>query len=249
VVDPSSRTDPRPGLPLTVWERAVAALIGVVFAVPAVIALFVSSNQAGTAALLLVAAAFLLLGVQGTALVRLGGGSASVELDRRVSAAVQRANEVAEANPEQALGILEGAAIIEPRVGPAAGAFRALTYESGVRRALEQAVPAGGSVSTALPPADFVVEAGSGKVLVAAVFRQSRDLQMIDLAPIVGSRQLEDAAGGLVIANQPSTSSVADYVATARDQGVTIEVVRWNGPQDDAAVTQALDRLLGPSPA
>lgn len=90
-----------------------------------------------------VAAAFLLIGVQETALVRFGSGSASVELDRRVAAAVQRADEVAEQDPQLALGILEGAAIIEPRVGPAASAFRAMSYESAIRRALERVRPEG----------------------------------------------------------------------------------------------------------
>ena len=69
-------------------------------------------------ALLSVAAAFLLIGVQGRALIRFGGGSASVELDLRVAAVVRRADEAAEQDPQLALDILEGAAIVEPRVGP-----------------------------------------------------------------------------------------------------------------------------------
>src|SRR2546423_8221089 len=67
MADPSSSPHAGPGEPLRKWERAVAMLIGTVLAGLAIWALFTSSNQAGTAALLLVAAAFLLIGVQGTA--------------------------------------------------------------------------------------------------------------------------------------------------------------------------------------
>ena len=65
-------TPSQPGRPLLNWERAVAIIIGTAFAGVAIYALFNSANQAGTAALLLAAAAFLLMGVQGTALVRFG---------------------------------------------------------------------------------------------------------------------------------------------------------------------------------
>jgi hypothetical protein len=234
----------RPSEPLRSWERAIALVIGTAFAVLAILALFISDNQAGTAALLLVAAAFLLIGVQGTALVRFGSGSTSVELDRRLAAAVQRADEVAEQEPQLALGILEGAAIIEPSIGPAASAARAMSYENSVRRALERVRPDGGTVTTAEPPIDLAVLAPAGTVLVSVVFRRSRTVQMIDLAPLVGSRQLEEVAGGLAVVNQPSSSSVADYLATAAEHGVMIEVVTWDGPQHDRDLGEALGRLL-----
>jgi len=206
--------------------------------------LFKSANQAGTAALLLVAAAFLLIGVQGTALIRFGSGSTSVELDRRAAAAVQRADEVAEQDPQLAMGILEGAAIIEPRIGPAASAFRVISYQNAVRQALERVRPEGATVTAAEPPIDLVVLAPSGKVLVAVVFRRSRSLQQIDLAPLVGSRQLEDATGGLAVTNQALSSSVADYIAEAARRSVKIEAATWDGPENDHDLGQALNRLL-----
>ena len=213
-------------------------VIGTVLAGLAILALFTSSNQAGTAALLLVAAAFLLIGIQGTALVRFGSGSASIELDRRVAAAVQRADEVAEQDPRLALGILEGAAIIEPRVGPAAGAFRAISYESAVRRALERVKPDSTTVTVAPAPADLAVISPAGSVLVSIVYRQSRSIQQVDLAPLVASRQLEEAMGGLFVANQVITSSVVEYVATAARQGTFIEAVTWKDPEDDRDLGQ-----------
>jgi hypothetical protein len=248
MADPPPEARTHPGAPLRTWERVLALLIGVAFAVLAVFALFVTDNQAGTAALLLVAAAFLLIGVQGTALVRFGSGSTSVELDRRLADAVRRADEVAERDPQLALGILEGAAIIEPRIGPAASAARAMNYESAVRQALERVQPAEATVTAAQPPLDFAVVAPAGTVLVSVVFRQSRGVQMIDLAPLVGSRQLEDAAGGLAVVNHPSSASVTNYVATAAGHGVRIEVVTWETPQHDRDLAEALTRLLSPTP-
>jgi hypothetical protein len=50
----------------------------------------------------------------------------------------RRADEAAEQDPQLALGILEGAPIVEPRVGPVAKAARMLGYQSAVRRALER---------------------------------------------------------------------------------------------------------------
>lgn len=237
----------QPGRPLRPWERAVAIIIGAAFAGVAIFALFNSANQAGTAALLLVAAAFLLIGVQGTALVRFGSGTTSVELDRRAAAAVQRADEVAEQDPQLAMGILEGAAIIEPRVGPAASAFRAISYENAVRQALERVGPEAATVTAAEAPIDLAVLAPSGKVLVAVVYRHSRSLQQLDLAPLVGSRQLEEAVGGLAVTNQSLSSSVGNYIAEAAKRGVKIEAATWDGPENDHELGQALSRLLNPA--
>lgn len=244
MADPSSSPGSAPSELLRRWERAAAMVIGTILAGVAIWALFTSSNQAGTAALLLVAAAFLLIGVQGTALVRFGSGSASVELDRRVAAAVQRADEVAERDPRLAQGILDGAAIIEPRVGPAAGAFRTMSYESAVRRALERVKPDGATVTVAPSPADLSVISPAGSVLVSIVYRQSRSIQQTDLAPLVASRQLEETVGGLFAANQPMTSSVVEYIATAAMQGTLIEAVTWKDPEDDRHLGEALNRLL-----
>jgi hypothetical protein len=242
---PDSRT--QPGRPLLRWERTLAIIVGAAFAGVAIYALFKSANQAGTAALLLVAAAFLLIGLQGTALVRFGSGSTSVELDRRAAAAVQRADEVAEVDPQLAMGILEGAAIIEPRIGPAASAFRAVSYENAVGQALERVRLDDASVATAEPPIDLIVLAPSGKVLVSVVYRRSRSLQQIDLAPLVGSRQLEDAVGGLLVTNQTLSSSVADYIADAAKRDIRLEAVTWDGPEDDHDLGKALNRLLNPA--
>ncbi|GLY90970.1 hypothetical protein Airi02_088990 [Actinoallomurus iriomotensis] len=142
------------------------------------------------------------------------------------------------------MGILEGAAMIEPRLGPAASALRSIAYENAVRRALERVLPDGGTVTATEPPADFAVLTPTANLLISVVFRRSRNIQMVDLAPLVSSRQLEGADGGLVVANQALSSGVSEYIATAAKHGVMIEVVNWDGPEHDRDLRQAVSRLL-----
>ena len=78
---------------------------------------------------------------------------------------------------------------------------------------------------------------------MSIVYRQSRSIQQVDLAPLVASRQLEEAMGGLFVANQVITSSVVEYVATAARQGTFIEAVTWKDPEDDRDLGQALNGL------
>jgi hypothetical protein len=252
VADPSSapssptQGDRNPAEPLRRWERIGALVVGLVSATVAGFALFLTSNQAGTAAFTIVAAAFLLIGVQGTALVRMSSGSGVVELERRqrVADAVNRAQELAKTEPEVARGIMEGLALVEPSVGPAAGAFQALSYEQAVRRALQRTRAGTAHISEAAQPADFRLEEPGGTVVVSVSYRRSQNLQINDLAPLVGSKDLEDAVGGLVVTNRPLTASVGEYVARASNHGLTIEVVTWNGVEDDPALSAALDRLV-----
>lgn len=247
VMADSSGFGPESREPLRTWERTASLLIGVVFGGLAILALFDTANQAGTAALVVVAAAFLLIGIQGTALIRLGGGSASVELERKQAAVAQRVSEVAERDPQLALGIIEGATIAEPRIGPGAGAFLAKTYKDNVRRAVERVKPENMAVSTAAAPIDYMVASPSAAILVSVVYRRSSIVQQTDLAPLVSGRQLEGAGGGLVIANRPSDASVTDYVAAAARQGIAIDFVTWNGTDDDRLLSEALARLAARS--
>jgi len=119
-----------------------------------------------------------------------------------------------------------------------------MSYESAVRRALERVKPDGATVTVAPSPADLSVISPAGSVLVSIVYRQSRSIQQTDLAPLVASRQLEETVGGLFAANQPMTSSVVEYIATAAMQGTLIEAVTWKDPEDDRHLGEALNRLL-----
>ena len=100
--------------PLGRFERATAVAVGVAAGGGGGYAVFASSNQAGTAILLILSAIFLLIGIQGTSLVRFNTGTNTVELERRKR--VERALKEATQEPdlERAEGIVEGIAIAQP---------------------------------------------------------------------------------------------------------------------------------------
>lgn len=110
--------------PLRLWERALAIFIGAISGGGGAYAVFASSNQAGTAVLLVASVVFLLIGIQGTPLIRFASGSSSVELERRrrVQYALRQAGE--EDNAERAEGIVQGLAIAEPRLVPAGALYQ-----------------------------------------------------------------------------------------------------------------------------
>lgn len=60
--------------PLGRVERGIALAVGIAAGGGGGYAVFVSSNQAGTAILLVLSAIFLLIGVQGTSLIRFSAG-------------------------------------------------------------------------------------------------------------------------------------------------------------------------------
>jgi hypothetical protein len=72
-----------PAEPLLWWERLGSSVIGVACVGGGLYATFRSGNQGGTLALLLVGAAFLLMGLQGTPLVSIGSGDNRLRLERR----------------------------------------------------------------------------------------------------------------------------------------------------------------------
>jgi hypothetical protein len=73
-------------------------------------AVYERSNQAGSVMLLVVAAVFLLIGIQGTPLIKFGSNSGSLELERRrrrkIEKSIEQANE--ESSAEKIEGIVEG---------------------------------------------------------------------------------------------------------------------------------------------
>ena len=66
----ADNTDPPE--PLVKWERICALAIGAICGGAGGYAAFEKSNQAGTAMLLILAAIFLLIGIQGTPLIKFG---------------------------------------------------------------------------------------------------------------------------------------------------------------------------------
>ena len=68
--------------------------------------------------LLVLVAIFLLIGIQGTSLIRFAAGSNTFEMERRRRRVVEAAKEIAKEEPERTAGILQGAALALPTLRP-----------------------------------------------------------------------------------------------------------------------------------
>jgi hypothetical protein len=107
-------------------ERAGALCVGGGALITGAVGVFVSDNQAGTAGLFVIAFAFLVIGIQGTPLIKFSSGDQSLELARRQLA--QKLTDKADSTPsaDAANAYADAAAIVEgsrqaPMFGDARG--------------------------------------------------------------------------------------------------------------------------------
>lgn len=115
------------------WERIAAGLVGTAGGTAGALAVFHTSNQAGSAALLLLSSIFLVIAVQGTAIRR--ANRESLELDRCTSprVVVRRAEEVLlEGGITEAKQFLDGAVTSNPIL---ADSPQVAAFESSVANA------------------------------------------------------------------------------------------------------------------
>jgi hypothetical protein len=116
--DQDQTADPAPARGLTPLERWIASITGLAGVAAGGVGVFLSDNQAGTTAILLLGAVFLLMGVQGTAIIK--AGKDSVEMERRWQAnkLAKRAEELVRDNkPDAAAELAAAAAQVDPRMG------------------------------------------------------------------------------------------------------------------------------------
>ncbi|GAB4588081.1 hypothetical protein [Nocardia sp. IFM 10818] len=104
-----------PVAPLTRRERIVALMLGTTSGTTGIVAVFVSGNQAGTAALFLISTVLLLMGIQGTPLTRVGSGVHSAEFARRRWARALLEVADREQDPKVAAGVVRAAEVIARR--------------------------------------------------------------------------------------------------------------------------------------
>lgn len=223
------------------WERRVAFALGLLFAGPGGWAVFSSSNQAGSVALLLMGAAFLLIGVQGTPLIKIGGSTANVELERRrrrVQTAIEQAD--TELNPDVAQGMIDAATIMEPGLVLSARS-QAHLYEDRVGAALGTIFE---NLEREAPPDrhDFVVTTPMGRTAVEVKYKQVGSFRARDVAMI--ARRLKNKTGKIVVAtNAPLSEEVrAINAGGTYNDGTMVEVVTWNDETHNDLLHRAILR-------
>lgn len=262
--DQSGKTtdeEPTPSEGLNLWERTGAIALGLGAGVPGVFAVFDSSNQVGTAALFGAAAAFLLMGVQGTPLAKFGSGDKAMvvfrERRRIQKQLLQRA--ATEDTPEGAEAYVNAAEIVAPSpviTGADWAPLPAATYEDAVRAALERLVgrTEGWTVESEVPIGnrriDFVVRAPNRTAIGIEVKNYIRaGLETQVAKSLVDAASVSDAnlTAGLVV--MPRVSGMAaERVHKLFESSDSLrggEVVQWTGPQDDYLLAMMLGTLTG----
>lgn len=262
IVDPKPGKDAAPKKPdeegdssMNPWERWTAGAIGLVATGAGTTAVFISDNQAGTAALFVVAVAFLLIGVQGTPLTRFASGDHSADFAARRTRRTIGREVVQEAVEAQQSGdsttadnLVEVARNIDPSVEklPAVREFR-------YARQVEGALLRLGFMTNMSPghprAADFLLVTNDGRQLPVETITRARPLGQFDFSRF--SRLADQyQSPTLVVTDAPITprsrTLMADF--NQQDHAVPLEVVHWTGPDDDDLLVRAIGRMSRTAP-
>lgn len=232
-----SDNEPSPE-PLHRAERVFAGILGLLFGAGGGYAVFKSTNQAGTAVFLLAAAAFLLISIQGTALIRFGTASNSIELERRRRRVQEALDQVSEEeNPDRAAGIVEGIALAEPRLVPSG-----LVYE----RLLEAAIMRLGYFPTRPKVNRFydleVLNRDNKRVFIETKCYspgRSLDIQTVHQA-VAASRLTNEPTPVILVANVPLSKGAAKV---AFESSVVFPTL-WRDESDDLNLSMALSKAF-----
>ena len=231
-------------MPLVAWERLIALVSGAASIVFGTLAIFKTESEAGPAVLVLVGAALLLVGIQATPLIKLGGDKASIELGRRRAAAQRAVDEaVAESPPEVAQSVIQAVAAVEPTVQRyAALASARLLYESSVSSALMRLGYSVDRVGADRSVDRLVARAGDRTVRVVVkhltnpeiAARRIRDLRAQFLS---GAFTSPTAPTLIVVSVLPASSARA-----LADQDLEHLFTQWQDERDDGSLQAALEK-------
>jgi hypothetical protein len=222
---------------LTRVERFAAGGAGALMTASGAYAVFATSNQAGAAALVIIGAALLLIGIQGTPLVRMTGGGNAVELERRKRrATVRRVRAIVETEdePDRREALAEGAAAAEPALRPLADWVR---YQNALHAQLLVLGDAQVELQTRDGRPDFLMT--RGEATIAIEVKNVLDGAVSISASVARLRAFGSILPTLLVVNYKPTASAIEY---AHSQGV--EVVTWRDSRDNEALLAALNRLL-----
>jgi hypothetical protein len=230
--------------PLSRAVRVTAIAIGLVSGCGGGYAVFASSNQAGTAILLILSAMFLLIGVQGTSLIRFSTGSNTVELERRKRQIVERALKEATEEPglERAEGIVEGIAIVEPSL-PSLPEAEARLYRRRLQYAIDEMGYFTAEVALSLLNADLHIRDNQGR-MIAVEIKYAGPSKRIDTSSAIKSIEWAERSALPMILVTNAQFSQAVHQRATNSEGVKIRLVTWRDRQDDDALRNALSDLF-----
>lgn len=236
--------------PLKQGERAIAIIVGIIAGGAGGYAVFVSANQAGTSVLLILSATFLLIGVQGTSLIRFSTGSNTVELERkRRVVEVEKAAEeaVQEDDIDRAAGIVEGAALADPELSLSPRA-RSMLYEKRLDLALSEMgylvlhpdIDTGIDLVARKPPGGE--ESGTETFEIKFKYLSSGRPISLDSAESAVRGRADRIIPLLVVVNTGYTKRVAETIKNAPGAGARI--VAWRDVRDNEALADSIKDLF-----
>jgi hypothetical protein len=244
-------------VPLSKIERSAAISLGVLATTAGSWAVFATENQAGSAALILIGAAFCLMGLQGTPLIRFGSGNNSLELERRRK---RRQVEIAVRTAESAQAleaIVEGASILDPGIVDTL-AWQSSIYQTRVMLAVKSMGAFVGIEDADISGADLVLRwnpdgsksapatwRGSSRKMVEISLKylsEGQKLRSLQI-PREDGRPNEYAVPMIVVTNAPISAVLEEKIAEGQC-GIT-DAVTWNSESDNPKLASAIRRAGG----
>lgn len=243
---------------LLVWERIVAGIVGLLAASVGGISVFISSNQAGSTALLLVGAIFLLLAVQGTAIRR--ATRESVEMDPRAARkrVIEKAQEVFEEHGiEKAEAFVDGATTRDPSLigDERVVNFNGQLFEEHVfaqintldlsRCGLQYKLIVSREARVQSYRFDAVIKRADREDawIVAEAIYTSRSFASNNKLRLTIARMQDVRRPGLIISNR-HMSKLGLEVWDQINQDPPVHFVLWRTPDDNLALLTAITKLM-----
>jgi hypothetical protein len=248
-IDADKGSDASPaGEPLSRWQRVAACALGLCGAGAGGASVFVTTNQAGSVALLGVGAGFLIMAVNGTPIIR-----AKLK-DYELTMAPRRHKVVEQAlseSPEEASKTLDVLRQIDPgaRTDPAVRRATTRVYHEEVLEALTRVAADGSEFVISHLMTDFsfkVVTKSHSKAIDVSIKHTSVPDSTMPLGIVrsMYNRIHRHGTPLMVVTNGRLNNKIPDEAKTVDPEGRRIQFVRWIDRQDDGALRLAINRLL-----
>jgi hypothetical protein len=232
-------------LGLSKGERIISSLIGMAAASAGVTAVFVSSNDIGSVALLALSAIFLLMAATGVRITsaKLGDNEIKLQHERFKQKVLEAAPEedkpaVAEALVKAELDPLTRLAFMRLQAD-------ATKYEAQIYEALLRLMLGGASLERAGSFDGWDVTIQQGDRRVGVVVKYSETIAIRPLSSVVVSAlKTGRAQAVIVVTRRPLHDQAITFIENIDEQRARVFIVGWDGPQDDDNLRRAVEAAL-----
>lgn len=233
--------------PLSRAAQIGAGAVGVGLTGAGAVAVFISSNQAGTVALVLAGAIFLLMMFGGAPLHSLGFGEANLRFARKQ----QVVKDAIDSPADQAPRVLRNLESIDNRnrPDPTVSALTERVYEDALayffasrfpQNAVLREKPVGAGRRV-----DMAVDFGSDRQLVVEA-RYSRGGSPLSskIVDVAASYYTLTQSPVLIVSNSSLSKAAADHLRALQESGADVHFVQWLPDGDDAPLRHAVQQLM-----